>query len=283
MLRLSLLLLAFLQAHPAPQLRIEAPASLAADKLRMESMDRSRLGHVVRLVGLEDPGPPIHIQLLSEPSGGVPPVAPWVAGFARQDNVVIFPSRSPRYPDSTLDDVLRHEVAHALIWRASSGRPIPRWFNEGLAMAAERPRLLDQTQLFAYLASGARLTLRDLDQLFDGGEADQARAYQLSRVLVWDLLRGHGEDTGGRILRQIAEGASFETAFTNVIGQSTAAVEADFFRRDSVWATWMPILFSQETLWLVITLLAILAIWRKRKRGAEIRRRWEEEEKEESQ
>ena len=283
MLRLSLLLLAFLQAHPAPQLRIEAPASLAADKLRMESMDRSRLGHVVRLVGLEDPGPPIHIQLLSEPSGGVPSVAPWVAGFARQDNVVIFPSRSPRYPDSTLDDVLRHEVAHALIWRASSGRPIPRWFNEGLAMAAERPRLLDQTQLFAYLASGARLTLRDLDQLFDGGEADQARAYQLSRVLVWDLLREHGEDTGGRILQQIAEGASFETAFTNVIGQSTAAVEADFFRRDSVWATWMPILFSQETLWLVITLLAILAIWRKRKRGAEIRRRWEEEEKEESQ
>ncbi|HET9218255.1 MAG TPA: hypothetical protein VFR18_14820 [Terriglobia bacterium] len=283
MLRLSLLLLVLLQTLPTPQLRIEAPPNLAADKLRMESMDPSRLGHVVRLVGLEDPGAPIHIQLLSEPSGDAPAVAPWVAGFARQDNVVIFPSRSPRYPDSTLDDVLRHEVAHALIWRASSGRPIPRWFNEGLAMAAERPRLLDQTQLFAYLASGARLTLRDLDQLFEGGEADQARAYQLSRVLVWDLLREHGEHTGGRILRQISEGASFETAFTNVIGKSTDAVEADFFKRDSVWATWMPILFSQETLWLVITLLAILAIWRKRKRGAEIRKRWEEEEEEESE
>jgi uncharacterized membrane-anchored protein len=45
----------------------------------------------------------------------------------------------------------------------------------------------------------------------------------------------------------------------------------------------MPIFFSQETLWLVITLLAILAIWRKRKRGAEIRRRWDEEEKEENE
>ena len=125
------------------------------------------------------------------------------------------------------------------------------------------------------------MNLRDLNGLFDGGEAEQARAYQLSRVLVWDLLREHGADTGGRILRQVAEGASFETAFTNVIGQSTAAVEAEFFRRDSVWATWMPILFSQETLWLVITLLAILAIWRKRKRGAELRKRWDEEEEEE--
>jgi hypothetical protein len=278
MLLRSLLFLAFVQTS-APQLRIEAPPSLAADKLRMESMDRSRLAAVARLVGLDDPGPPIPIQLLSDSSGNASAVASWVAGFAQQDNVVIFPSRSPRYPDSSLDDVLRHEVAHALIWRATSGRPIPRWFNEGLAMAAERPRLLDQTQLFAYLASGASLNLRDLNRLFDGGEADQARAYQLSRVLVWDLLREHGEDTGGRILRQVAEGASFETAFTKVIGQSTAAVEAEFFKRDSVWATWMPILFSQETLWLVITLLAILAIWRKRKRGAELRRRWDEEDK----
>ena len=176
MLRLSLLLLIFAQAPPPPQLRIEASPSLTADKLRMESMDHRHLGHVVRLTGLKDPGPPIDIQLLSDTSEDAPAVAPWVAGFAWQDNVVIFPSRSPRYPDSTLDDVLRHEVAHALIWRASSGRSIPRWFNEGLAMAAERPRLLDQTQLFAYLASGARLTLRDLDRLFEGDEADQARA-----------------------------------------------------------------------------------------------------------
>jgi hypothetical protein len=241
-------------------------------------MDRNRLAEVVRLVGLKDPGPPIHIQLVSDSSSNASAVASWVAGFARQDNVVIFPSRSPSYPDRTLDDVLRHEVTHALIWRATSGRAIPRWFNEGLAMAAERPRLLDQTELFAYLVSGARLSLSELDRLFDGGQTDQARAYQLSRVLVWDLLREHGDDTGGRILRQVAQGASFETAFTNVIGQSTAAAEAKFFRRERLLTLWVPILFSQETLWLAITLLAILAVWRKRKRGAEMRKRWEEEE-----
>jgi hypothetical protein len=280
MLHLSLLLLAFLQTPRAPELRIEAPPGLAPAKQRMESMDRNRLADVVRLAGLKDPGPPVRIQLLADSSVDASVVAPWIAGFAQQDSVVIFPTRSPRYPDRTLDDVLRHEVAHALIWRASSGRPIPRWFNEGLAMAAERPRLLEQTQLFIYLASGARLSLRDLDRLFDGGEADQARAYQLSRVLVWGLLRDHGEDTGGRILRQVAQGASFESAYTNVTGQSTAEAEAEFFKRERVWTTWMPIIFSQETLWLAITLLAILAIWRKRKRGAEMRKRWDEEESE---
>jgi len=279
-LRLCLLLLALVQPPAAPELRIEAPPSLASEKLRMESVDRKRLADVVRLVGLEDPGPPIHIQLLSDSSGEALGVASWIAGFAQQDSVFIFPARSPTYPDNTLEDVLRHEVTHALIWRASSGSPIPRWFNEGLAMAAERPRLLDQTQLFAYLASGSRLSLRELNRLFEGGEANQARAYQLSRILVWDLLRDHGKDTGGRILRQVAEGASFETAFTNVIGQTTAATEAEFVKRERLWTIWMPIIFSQETLWAAITLLAILAIWRKRKRDAEMRKRWDEEESE---
>jgi len=145
-------------------------------------------------------------------------------------------------------------------------------------MAAERPRFRDQTQLFFHFASGTRLSLYELDRLFDSGQADQARAYLLSRVLVWDLLEKHGEATGGRILEEVGKGASFEMAFENVTGQSTADAGAEFFKPQRVWTVWMPILFSQETLWMAITLLAILAIWRKRKRSAELRKRWDEED-----
>lgn len=275
------LLLALAQtptSPPPPELRIEAPPEMAAARLRMESIDRMRLGDVVSLVGLNDPGPPIRVELASSSSSRARSVAPWIAGFARQDSVVIFPSRSPSYPDRSLDDVLRHELAHALIWRASSGHPIPRWFNEGLAMAAERPGIRDQTQLFLDLAGGSTPSLQEIDRLFDSGQADQSRAYQLSRVLVWDLLRKHGQTSGGRILGLVGQGIPFETAFKDVTGQTTASTEAEFFRRQRVWTTWMPILFSQETLWMGITLLAILAIWRKRRRGAEMRKRWDEEE-----
>src|SRR6185295_19325367 len=123
--------------------------------------------NVVRLIGLKRAGLPIHVELASASSDLARSVSPWVAGFAQREAVVIFPSRSPSYPDYTLDDVVRHEIAHVLIWRASSGRPIPRWFNEGLATAAERHQgLRDQTQLFLYLASGSRLSVDDLDRLF---------------------------------------------------------------------------------------------------------------------
>ena len=130
-----------------PRLRIEAPPELAAARIRLESIDPHRFADIAQLVGIAEVGPTIHVVLAAENSDVARGVPMWISGFTVRDSVVIFPSRSPRYPDDTLEDVLRHEVAHALIWRASAGRPIPRWFNEGLAMAAERDRgFEDQTQ-----------------------------------------------------------------------------------------------------------------------------------------
>jgi len=282
MLRLSFLLLLIAQSAPiaVPDLRITAPPGLSAEKSRMDALDPGRLADSVRLVGLRSPGGPIDVELAADSSALARSAAPWIAGFAVRDRVVIFPSRSPSYPDSTLDDVLRHEVTHALIWRASAGRPIPRWFNEGLALAAERGwKFRDQTQLFFSLVSGSRLSLDELDRLFEGGQSEQARAYLLSGAFVQTLIREHGAETGGRILERVGSGASFENAFKEVVGQSTSAAEATFWNSQRVWTTWIPVLFSQDTLWMAITLLALLAIQLHRRRNARMRKRWEEEEK----
>jgi len=279
MLGLSLFLLWIAQA---PTLRFDAPPEMTAAKSQLESVQR--LDEVARLIGLQDPGAPISIELATESSDVARSTARWIAGFARQETVVIFPSRSPGYPHGTIEDVLRHEVAHVLIWRAARGQPVPRWFNEGLALAAERNRGIgDQTQLLLYLASGSRLTFEDIDRLFEGGEDDQKRAYLLSGTIVWDLLREHGDTAGGHILEKVGRGASFATAFRDVIGQSTTEAETDFWNRQQVWTTWLPVVFSQESLWPAITLLALLAIWRVRKRNARIRKRWAEEDGEDSE
>ena len=72
-------------------------------------------------------------------------MSPWTAGFAIGNDglIVLFPARSPRYPHDTLEDVLRHEVAHVLIDRAARGQRVPRWFHEGLAIVVERPWRLE--------------------------------------------------------------------------------------------------------------------------------------------
>src|SRR5438105_15217410 len=116
-----------------------------------------------QFLGVSEAGPSIHVVLATENSDLGHRVVPWNSGFAVGESslVVLFPARSPGYPDDTLEDVLRHEVAHVLIWRAAGGRHVPRWFDEGVAMEVERERRWrDQTQLFYQLLGG---TETDLD------------------------------------------------------------------------------------------------------------------------
>jgi hypothetical protein len=265
----------------APHLRFEAPSELASVRARLESADADHLASIVRFVGLHDPGPEIRVVLATETSELAHRVSPWVAGFAidTPELVVIFPARSPSYPHGTLDDVLRHEVAHVLIGRACGGRPIPRWFNEGLAMSAEHGwRFEDQTQLLYHLVLGSRVGLDELDDLFTGNERAQGRAYALAGAFVRDLIRRHGAGFAPEMFGRMRGGSTFESAFRDVTGTSPSQAESQFWQRQRIWTTWVPIVTSSATLWLVVTFLALLAIRRRRQKNAEIEQRWEQED-----
>src|SRR6516225_4619366 len=165
-----------------PRLQIEAPPELAAVRERLEGVRPSTVADIAEFVGASDPGPAIHVILAPETSELARSVPPWVSGFAvfKSNLVVVFPARSPGYPDRTLEDVLRHDIAHVLISRAA-GQSVPRWFDEGLALEAERERRWqDQTQLFYQLMTGGETDLQQLDRLFSGGQSDQTRAYALA-------------------------------------------------------------------------------------------------------
>jgi hypothetical protein len=208
-------------------------------------------------------------------------VAPWVSGFAVGESnlIVMFPARSPGYPDNTLEDVLRHEIAHVLIWRASGGQPLPRWFNEGLAMEVERQRRFrDQTQLLYQLVTGGETDLQRLDRLFSGGESDQTRAYALAGAFVHELVGRHGPGACAEILVRVSRGIGFDNAFADVIGATPGHEEAEFWHRQRIWTSWFPIVTSTATLWLVVTLLALLAIYVRRRRDRKIEEQWENED-----
>jgi hypothetical protein len=270
-------------ALPVPQLNIEAPpldAELAAERTRLESFDPSRLRGVMQLVGLDDPGPAIRVVLASETSEWARQVPASTAGFAvgEESLVVLFPSRSPVYPNDTLEDVLHHEIAHVLITRAAGGQPLPRWFHEGLAMAAERTwGLEDDARLLRELTFVTPTGLDDVNTLFEQDEGARIRAYTLAGAFVRDLIGQHGRSAPSDILARAAAGASFETAFTRVIGRSLAEEEAAFWDRHRFWTRWGPFLTTSTALWMIVTLLALVAILRRRQKNAALRKRWEEE------
>jgi hypothetical protein len=270
-----------LRAGEPPEIRIEAPPEAAAAAARARALDRRALLPVLALLGVEDPGAPIRVVLAPEGSDLARAAPRWVAGYAygALGTVVLFPERAPPYPESSLEELLHHEIAHVLIVRAAGYHEVPRWFHEGLAMVAGRAwGLEDRARVTLALLPPRDLSLAEVETWFAAGEARAARAYALSGAFVRDLLQRHGEDTAARLLARVAVGVPFAAAFRETTGRTLEAAEAAFWRRQDLWSRWVPLVTSSATLWIGVTLLALYAIRRRRQRDAALFARWQAEE-----
>jgi hypothetical protein len=228
---------------------------------------------VMELVGLDARGPDIRVVLAPESSPFARAVPAWVSGYTDgvSNVVVLLAERTPSYPDGGLEEVLAHEVAHVLIHRASGGRRVPRWFDEGLAMLAARSwRLRDQTELALGLLSGPRVPLWKLDDLFRGDRREVEHGYALSGTLVQDLLERYGPAVPRIVLARVARGDTFDEAMRGATGATLLDIGEAFYARQATLKRWIPILTSSAVLWFGISLLAIVAAIRKRRRRVEL-------------
>jgi len=269
-----------------PTLRIEAPDGLEAVREKVSRFPLDRLTTAMTLAGLTHAGPPIDVLLIAESSDLARGTPPWISGFADpgRNLVVLFPNRARFYPSDSLETLLHHEVAHILFSRAAQGRPVPRWFNEGLALAAERPvGLGDRSRLAWTLVRHGVVSLSELERLFDEGRAANQRAYAVASALVRDLLRAHGEASAGRVLSLVGQDRPFDEAFETGMGEPLLAAVDRFWSRQRLWGRWIPFLSGPTFLWMVITLLALYAIRAHRRRRAAQRRLWEAEEQAETE
>ncbi len=60
----------------------------------------------------------------------------------------------------------------------------------------------------------------------------------------------------------------------------TQHAETVYWQRPAAWELWVGFVSSPSTLWSVVTLLALIAIWRHRQKRKAQRRHWDEEEAE---
>src|SRR5450759_5740019 len=214
----------FVAAEPT-RLVIEPQPGLPPAANRLAAGPRPWIESVMELVGLDAPGPDIRVVLAPESSPYARGAPAWVSGYTdgvtsdAGSVVVLLAERTPSYPDGGLEEVLAHEVAHVLIHRASGGRRVPRWFDEGLAMLAARSwRLRDQTELALGVLSGPRVPLWKLDDLFQGDRRQVEHGYALSGTLVQDLLERYGPAVPRIVFARVARGDTFEEAMRGTAG-----------------------------------------------------------------
>jgi hypothetical protein len=264
-----------------PALQFESIDSRPADEARVRRLDRGQLRGIVQLVGLHAPGPPIHVVLAPEDSEIARATPPWIAGLARgaTGTIVLFPSRSPYYPHDSIEAVLRHEVAHVLIARAAGHQSVPRWFDEGLAVVAERAwQFEDRWQLAWASVSADRPRLEQVNALFGSGSQVAGGAYALASAFVRHIIDTHGAEAPARILAGVADGLPFDVAFARATGRSLAEIERSFDAGMTSWTRRLSFLTSPLVLWMMVTLLALAAIYVSRRRTAERRSRWADED-----
>jgi len=227
----------------------------------------------MELAGLDAPGPDIRVILAPDSSPLARAVPAWVTGYTDgvSNVVVLLAERTPSYPDGGLEEVLAHEVAHVLIRRASGGRRVPRWFDEGLAMLAARSwRLRDETELALGVLSGPRVPLWKLDDLFQGDRREVEHGYALSGTLVHELLDRYGPAVPRLVLARVARGDTFDEAVRGATGATLLDIGEAFYARQASLKRWIPILTSTAALWFGISVLAIIAGFRKRRRRVEL-------------
>jgi hypothetical protein len=263
-----------------PELRFENPDGTASGL--PIAVDGAHVQRIVKLIGLTDPGGPVRVVIVPERSEIASATPLWIAGVAygEKSTVLLFPARAPRYPHDSLADVLHHEIAHVLIYRAARGNDVPRWFNEGLASVSERVwNAEDRRQLAWALATGSRVRMSEVNDAFGAGPGRAEAAYAIGSAFIRKLIDEHGIKTPATILAGIADGLPFDRAFERATGVRFADAERDFSQDVTSWERWIPLITSPFVLWTLTTLLALYALVMFRVRRAEKRRLWEQEER----
>jgi hypothetical protein len=257
---------------------VDAPPSLESAAARVRAIDQQDITESLARAGLDAPRL-VNVMLIPEDTQVARESPRWIVGRALgAGHIVIFPSRVTSYPYDSLESVMRHEIVHLALFARAGGRPLPRWFHEGVATSVEAGwSVVDQFRLVLAALSGP--TIDDVSQLFrSDAQPDTMLAYLLATAFVNDLRERRGADVPGRIAARVAEGVPFDEAFAREAGETPDAAAAHAWRSYRRWTNWVPAVASASATWTVILLLAFAAFAVRVRQRIRRRRRWDEEE-----
>jgi hypothetical protein len=258
------------------EVRVE-PGALPALEQRILAMDRQDATAALARAGLPPPAR-VHITLIADTDPRAGAVPRWtVAQALGTETVVIFPDRIASYPYGSLEAVVLHEIAHLALNLRAGGRPLPRWFHEGVAVSVESGWGV-ASQMRLLITAWREPGIDDVSRLFrSGSQPDTETAYLLAAALVEDVRERHGEAVPGAIAARVAGGMPFEAAFAAETGVSVESAAAEAWATYRTWQRWLPVVAGPNSVWGWILVLAFLAFAVRMRKRRERRRRWDEE------
>lgn len=195
----------------------------------------------------------------------------WVSGVAHSPSGEIAISmHNPDGSRSELDTLLRHELVHVALHRATGGAEVPRWFHEGVAESLANEVDLMRAEALAGAVFGRGVPqLEHMEAEFHGDARQASVAYAAARdFATW--LRYHDPDEAHfrQLLSQLRNGREFEQAFVDAYGVPLADLDREWRQGLFGRFVWFPLLGSGSLPFLLIGPAVAFAWVRRRKRLA---------------
>ena len=187
--------------------------------------------------------------------------------YSRYGVILLTMSAPQTWEPPDLEVVLVHELSHVALYRAVAGNPVPRWFNEGVAIHQSEVRMLPRMESLLRAAAGrSMLRLSELDNHFPNHPHEVNLAYAQSADVVGFLRRTNNDERRfHRMIYSLRSGETFDTALSTAYGWTRIGLERQW--RESLRTRYriMPALFAGSTVWVLAAFLVVFAYRRRRR------------------
>ena len=205
----------------------------------------------------------------------------WVSGVAHPPRGEIAISmHDPDGSRSDLDTLLRHELVHVALHRATAGAELPRWFHEGVAESFANEVSLLRAEALAGAVFGSGVPgLERMEAEFHGDARQASVAYAAARDFVtWLRYHDPEEAEFRQLLSQLHNGRSFEQAVEDAYAEPLVSLDKHW--RSGLFGrfVWFPLLGSGSLPFMLVGPVVVFAWIRRRRRLAADWARLEAEE-----
>jgi len=203
----------------------------------------------------------------------------WSDGVASPSrNIIILKSSNILPGNANNSKIAIHELTHILLNRAVHSNPVPRWFNEGLAVYYSGEKAFASGSLVSKaLVTKSIIDLNDIDEVLTFYRDKAQLAYQESYLAVDYLFEQFGKDKVKEIISELGKGQKIDQALLNVIGMDMLDFEYEWYQHIKKKYRWRFLVDFDTYLWILMLALFLLGFILMRLRNRRTIRRWEED------
>jgi heme exporter protein D len=200
----------------------------------------------------------------------------WAAGVAHPESgEIVIAQHAPDGSLTDLDSLLRHEMAHVALYRATGGQPLPHWFHEGIAESFGNEIDLMRSQTLAGAVYGPGVpALGELEGNFRSIDPIAVTvSYAAARDFV-NYMRGRDDDGSDlrQVMTELRRGTNFDAAWIKAYGRSLAELDGEWRTGLSGRFAWFPVISAGGLPLAALSPLMVIAAVRRRR---QLREGWQ--------